>query len=85
MNVYMLRFLAVFVFAPVIALLFFCFWRPRSALLAVPICAGLDCLIYMGELFYYESRPLMLLFLSVQAAAIAVFAIFIRFAAQKRK
>lgn len=85
MDVYMLRFLAVFVLAPAIVLLFFCFWRPRLALWAVPICAGLDFLVYMREFFYYESRPVGLLFLSVQAVAIAVFAVLIRFAAKKGK
>lgn len=85
MNVYMLRFLAVFVLAPVIVLPALCLWRPRRALCAVPICAGLDLLVYMGEFLYYESRPLALLFLAIQAAAIAFCALLIRFAAKRRQ
>lgn len=81
----MLRFLAVFVLAPAVALLFFCFLRPRSALWAVPICAGLDLLVYMAEFLYYESRPLALLFLAIQAAAIAFCVLLIRFAAKRRQ
>lgn len=85
MTVYELRFWTVFVLIPVLLLLLFFFWKPRLALWAVPICAALDFLFYMGDFLYYESRGLALLLTAVQAAAVAALALAVRLIGRKRR
>lgn len=85
MTVYELRFWTVFVLIPVLLLLLFFCLKPRLALWSIPICAALDVLFYMGDFLYYESRPLGLLLLAIQAAAVAVLALAVRLIGQKRR
>ncbi|WP_297980286.1 hypothetical protein [uncultured Oscillibacter sp.] len=52
---------------------------------AVPFSAAVDFFVYTEDFLYDESRPLGLLFLAVQAAAVAPDALLIRSAAGKRQ
>ena len=85
MSPYLCRFLLVFVLTPLVLLGLFAWKKPRLTPLCLLICPVLDSICYWQELCYYESRPLMLLFLSLQLVMVAVLAVLIRATSGKRK
>ena len=56
---------------PILLLILFALFKPKLAPLTLLICPVLDLIFYWQELFYYESRPFLLLFMALQLTFIA--------------
>jgi len=70
---------------PALLLILFALFRPKLALLTLPICLAADLLTYGPSYFYYESQGLLLLFTAAQAALTAILAAIIWRCAHKRR
>lgn len=73
----------VYILAPIVVLAFFAVWKPKFALLSVPICVALDFIFFMADFLYYEGTVLMLIFTTIQALIVATIALVIKYRAQK--
>ena len=56
---------------PIVLLVLFALFRPKLAPLTALICPVLDLILYWREFLYYEGRPFILLFMSLQLIFIA--------------
>lgn len=74
----MIFFLAVYLGIPLLLLVLLGLKCPRLAPLTIIICPVIDFIVYAQEFFYYESRPLILLFTAAQVAVVAVLSLLIR-------
>ena len=74
----MIFFLAVYLGIPLLLLVLLDLKCPRLAPLTIIICPVIDFIVYAQEFFYYESRPLILLFTAAQVAVVAVLSLLIR-------
>jgi len=70
---------------PIILLLLFGFLRPKKAPLALLVCPIVDILTYWQDFLYYEGRPIILLFIAIQAILIASPALIIRARAKAKE
>lgn len=71
-------FLAVYLGIPLLLLVLLGLKCPRLAPLTIIICPVIDFIVYAQEFFYYESRPLILLFTAAQVILTTIPAFIIR-------
>ena len=72
MPYYSWKFVVVFLLTPLILLGLFAWKKPRFAPINLVISLIVDMVCYRQDLFYYESRPVLLFFMGVQFIIVAV-------------
>ena len=67
----------VYIVLPVVLLVLCTLFRPGLAWLLIPLCPALDILFFRTEFAYYEARPFLVFFSSIQAAILTLAVILI--------
>ena len=67
----------VYIALPVVLLVLCTLFRPGLAWLLISLCPALDILFFRTEFAYYEARPFLVFFSSIQAAILTLAAILV--------